>query len=248
LLIGQRKVDEKTNEITAIPEVLSLFDLQGITVTIDAMGCQKGIAEQIVQEGGNYVLALKGNQGDLFDDVKLYLDTEAKDRPKGDYKAVEKDHGRIESRKAWVSDNINWLHNKEQWKGLGLQSITMVKAVRQIKDKKSKERRYFISSLPADAKLLGTTIRAHWGIENSLHYVLDVAFNEDQCRARTGHSAENLAIIRRFALNLLRPRASCGMCCTVRAGLVAGAYSHTPQPRAFPYQGKADTFLHTFFF
>lgn len=207
ILIGQRKVDDRSNEITAIPEVLSLFDLEGITVTIDAMGCQKGIAEHIVQEGGNYVLALKGNQGDLLDDVELYLDTEAKDRPGGDFKTVQKDHGRIETRKVWVSSEIDWLAQKNEWSGL--QSIVMVEATREIQDKKTKERRYFISSLPADAKLLGKTIRSHWAIENSLHYVLDVAFNEDQCRARTGHGAENLAIIRRFALNLLKQNKSC---------------------------------------
>lgn len=207
ILIGQQKVDDKSNEITAIPDVLSLFDLEGITVTIDAMGCQKDIAEQIVEEGGNYVLAVKGNQGDMLDDIKLYFDTEAKDRPRGDFKAVEKDHGRIETRKIWVEDNIEWLQHKNEWKGL--QSIVMVEAIREIQDKKTKERRYYISSLPDDAKRLGKTIRAHWGIENSLHYVLDMAFNEDQSRARVGHSAENLAIIRRFALNLLKHNKTC---------------------------------------
>jgi len=207
VLIGQRKVADKTNEITAIPDVLSLFDLKDVTVTIDAMGCQKDVAEQIVQAGGNYVLALKGNQGDLLDDVQLYLDTEAKDRPRGDFKTVEKDHGRIETRKIWVTDNIDWLEQKENWSGL--KSLVLVDATREIQGKKTKERRYYISSLPANAKHLGATIRAHWGIENSLHYVLDMAFNEDQSRARTGDSAENLAIIRRFALNLLKQHKSC---------------------------------------
>ncbi|MBI5213027.1 MAG: ISAs1 family transposase [Nitrospirae bacterium] len=142
-----------------------------------------------------------------MDDVKLYLDTEAKGRPRGDLKTVEKDHGRIETRKVWVTENSDWLQQKNKWSGL--QSIVLVEATREIQDKKPKERRCFISSLPADAKLLGTTIREHWAIENSLHYVLDVAFNEDQCRLRTGHSAENLAIIRRFALNLLKQNKSC---------------------------------------
>lgn len=207
VLIGQRKVDSKTNEITAIPDVLSLFDLKDVTVTIDAMGCQKDVAEQIVQAGGNYVLALKGNQSDLLDDVRLYMGTEAKDRPRGDFKTLEKDHGRIETRKVWATDNIEWLEQKEKWRGL--KSLVMVEATREIQGKKTTERRYYISSLPANAKHLGSTIRAHWGIENSLHYVLDMAFNEDQSRARTGDSAENLAIIRRFALNLLKQNKSC---------------------------------------
>ncbi|MBF0518666.1 MAG: ISAs1 family transposase [Nitrospirae bacterium] len=207
LVAGQLKVDDKSNEITAIPDVLSLFDLKGITVTIDAMGCQRDIAQHIVSSDGNYILALKGNQGDLLDDVKLFLDTETKDNPKGAFKTVEKDHGRIETRKVWVSEDIDWLDKKKQW--AGLKSIVVVEANREIQDKKTKERRYFISSLPAEAKRLGTIIRAHWGIENSLHYVLDVAFNEDQCRARTGHNAENLSIIRRFALNLLKQNKTC---------------------------------------
>lgn len=207
ILIGQKRVDGKSNEITAIPDVLSLFDLEGVTVTIDAMGCQKAVAEQIVDGGGNYVLAVKGNQGDMLDDIKVYFDAEAKYRPRGDFRTVEKEHGRIETRKVWVEDNIEWLHHKDKWKGL--QSIVMVEATREIQDKKTKERRYYISSLPADAKRLSKIIRAHWGIENSLHYVLDVAFNEDQSRARSGHSAENLAIIRRFALNILKNNKIC---------------------------------------
>ncbi|MBF0328268.1 MAG: ISAs1 family transposase [Nitrospirae bacterium] len=153
------------------------------------------------------MLALKGNQEDLLEEVKLYLDTEAKDRPRGDFRTVEKDHGRIETRKVWVTDNIGWMEQKGKW--AGLKSLVMVESIREMQGKRTTERRCFITSLAADAKHLGSIIRAHWGIENSLHYVLDMSFNEDQSRARTGDSAENLAIVRRFALNLLKQNKSC---------------------------------------
>jgi predicted transposase YbfD/YdcC len=235
ILIGQRKVDDKSNEITAIPDVLSMFDLQGVTVTIDAIGCQRDIAENIVKEGGDYVLALKGNQGDLLDDVKLYLDMKAKGKPRGDFKTLEKDHGRIETRKVWATDDIEWLQQKNEWRGL--QSIVLVEATREIQDKKTKERRYFISSLPADAKLLGCTIRSHWGIENKLHWILDTAFNEDQSRARSGHSAENLSIIRRFALNLLKLNKSCKL--GVKNKRLRAAYDDSYRASVLNLKGRA---------
>lgn len=147
-------------------------------------------------------MALKGNQGDLLDDVKLYLDDRAEELPAGEYETVEKNHGRIETRRVWATEEIGWLPQKEDW--AGLRSLVFVEGVREIKGKVSTERRYFISSLPSDAKHLGATVRAHWGIENSLHWVLDMAFNEDQCRVRAGNSAENLAIIRHFTLSLLK--------------------------------------------
>lgn len=202
LLLAQRKVDQKTNEITAIPEVLALFDLTGVTVTIDAMGCQRGVADTIIAGGGDYVLALKGNQTTLHEDVRLFMETEAKGNPQGVATTVEKDHGRIETRRVWVSDRIDWLSQRSDWRGL--RSLVMVESVREMGNKATQERRCFISSLPADAERAGRMIRAHWGIENSLHWVLDMAFNEDQSRARIGHAAENLATIRRFSLNLLR--------------------------------------------
>lgn len=202
LLLAQRKVEAKENEIVAIPEVLALFDLSGVTVTIDAMGCQKSVAGQIVEGGGEYVLALKGNQGTLLEDVRLFMENEANKNPQGQAVTVEKDHGRIETRRIWASDRTDWLHQKGDWPGV--RTLVMVESVREMGDKVATERRCFIASLPAEAQRIGQTIRAHWGVENSLHWVLDMAFNEDQSRARTGHAAENLAIIRRFALNLLR--------------------------------------------
>ena len=202
LLVGQRKVDAKANEIVAIPEVLALFDLTGVTVTIDAMGCQKAVAEQITQAGGDYVLALKGNQGTLHEDVRLHMESVADKQPEGQVAKVEKDHGRIETRRIWVSDRTDWLSQKSDWPGL--RTLVMVESIREIGEKTTTERRCYIASLPADAERIGQVVRAHWGIENSLHWVLDMAFNEDQSRARAGHAAENLAIIRRYALNLLR--------------------------------------------
>ncbi|NTU41497.1 MAG: ISAs1 family transposase [Nitrospirales bacterium] len=202
VVIGQRKVESHANEITAIPDVLSLFDLKGVTVTIDAIGCQKDIAEQIVDGGGDYVLALKKNQKTLHEDVQLFLDDKAGGLPAGDWMTIEKDHGRIETRRLWVSEDLDWLQQKEDWPGL--RSVILVEAVRETAGKATTERRYYLSSLPPDPERLCRTIRAHWGIENCLHWVLDMAFNEDQSRARAGHSAENLAIIRRFAFNLLR--------------------------------------------
>lgn len=202
LLLGQRKVDAKANEIAAIPEVLALFDLTGVTVTIDAMGCQKAVAEQITQGGGDYVLALKGNQGSLHEDVRLYMETIADKQPEGQAAKVEKDHGRIETRRIWVSDRIDWLSQKTDWSGL--RTLVMVESIREIGEKATTERRCYIASLPPDAERIGQVVRTHWGIENSLHWVLDMAFNEDQSRTRVGNAAENLAIVRRYALNLLR--------------------------------------------
>ncbi len=202
LLLAQRRVDAKANEITALPEILSLFDLDGVTVTIDAIGCQKSVARQITEGGGDYVLALKGNQSSLHDDVRLFMDTLAGRQPQGQAEAVEKDHGRIETRRIWVSDEIDWLTQKPDWSGL--RALVMVESHRELNGRVSCERRCFITSHAADPERIGRYIRHHWRIENSLHWVLDMAFNEDQSRARTGHAAENLAIIRRFALNLLR--------------------------------------------
>lgn len=177
LLLAQRKVDAKENEIVAIPEVLSLFDLNGVTVTIDAMGCQKAVAEKIIEGGGDYVLALKGNQGTLHEDVRLFMDQAAAQQPQGQVETIEKNHGRIETRRIWVSEQTAWLDQKIAWPGL--RTLAMVESLREIGGKTSSERRYFIASLPADAQRIGQTIRAHWSIENSLHWVLDMAFSED---------------------------------------------------------------------
>lgn len=206
LVLAQQKVENKSNEITAIPKLLDLLSLKGHTVTIDAMGCQTAIADKIITKDANYVFSLKGNQGTLNEDVRLFLETElAKNSStaiEDTYKEVDAGHGRIETRKCIVSSQIDWLEQKQRW--AGLKTIAMIEETREIGDKKSVERRFFISSLPADAKLMLSTVRAHWLIENSLHWVLDVVFNEDQSRVRKENAAQNMAIIRHIVLNMLQ--------------------------------------------
>ncbi|NEO74632.1 MAG: ISAs1 family transposase [Moorea sp. SIO3H5] len=207
LVLGQRKVDEKSNEITAIPELLKVLAIEGCIITIDAMGTQTAIAEQIITQGGDYVLALKGNQGDLCTDVQqLFAYAEVtgfKGIEYDYYERVETGHGRIETRRYWSMGCVEGLLNGEKW--AGLKSIVMVESVRRESGKPTPEpeRRYFISSLVPNALRLASAIRTHWGIENSLHWVLDVAFREDECRIRKGHGDENLAMVRHLALSLL---------------------------------------------
>jgi len=201
LVLGQVKVDDKSNEITAIPKLLSRLDIAGAVITIDAMGCQKKIAEQIKQQGGDYVFSLKGNQGNLHDDVKTFFTSSLS--PAVAAVSYEGEHGRIETRTIRATADIAWLQERHNWHGL--QSIIAVTAKREIGDKVTEETRYFISSLDAnDPQRLERVVRAHWSIENNLHWVLDIAFDEDSNRARKGHSAENLAVIRHIALNLIK--------------------------------------------
>ena len=201
LVLGQVKVDEKSNEITAIPKLLSRLDISGAVITIDAMGCQKKIAEQIIQQGGDYVLSLKGNQGSLQGDVSTYFTSALS--PEVAVVTIDGDHGRIETRTVRVTDEIDWLKQHHTW--TGLRSILAVTATRESDTKVSAETRYFISSLPAnDPVRLERAVRAHWAIENNLHWVLDIAFDEDSNRTRRGHSAANLAVIRHIALNLIK--------------------------------------------
>jgi predicted transposase YbfD/YdcC len=205
LVLAQQKVDEKSNEIKAIPKLLNLLDLKGQIVTIDAMGTQKAIAKQIIEQEGDYVLALKGNQGSLNDDVRLFLETEIKksnstvieDR----YEEADKGHGRIEVRKCIVSSQMDWLKQKSDW--AGIKTIAMIEESQQVGDKISVERRFFISSLPADAQKIAGAVRAHWLIENALHWTLDVVFNEDGSRVRKDNAGENMAIIRHITVNML---------------------------------------------
>lgn len=207
VVLGEVKTDEKSNEITAIPELLKILDLEGAIVTIDAMGCQTEIVKEIVDRQADYVISLKGNQGTLYEDVKEYLDWAERinfDEIEYDYyETLEKGHGRIEHRRCWVTNQIEWLEGKEDWKQL--QTIAMVECEREvIGGEKTVQRRYFISSLEPLAKQLLRSARGHWAIENELHWCLDIGFREDECRTRTGNAGENLAIIRHIALNLLK--------------------------------------------
>jgi predicted transposase YbfD/YdcC len=209
LVLGQRKVDEKSNEITAIPELLRLLDVSGCIVTIDAMGCQTEIAEQIIDQEADYVLTVKENQGYLYEDIALFFQlAHQNDFQKVNYtfdRTVNKGHGRIETRQCWAisgEDSLQFLRDHEQWKGL--QTIAMVNSQRQVKSKITIETRYYISSLPNDAKKILHAARSHWGVENSLHWVLDVAMGEDDSRIRKDNAPENMAALRRIALNLLK--------------------------------------------
>lgn len=205
LVLAQRKVDDKSNEITAIPELLKVLDLNGCIVSIEAMGTQKAIAQQITVQGGDYVLALKGNQGNLFEDVQQLFQWAHlqgfRDIEHDFYETLNAGHGRIEKRRCWTLGQVEGLIDAEQWAQLA--SITMVESLRQCEGKTSREVRYYISSLPPDAQRLAASIRTHWSIENPLHWVLDVAFQEDECRIRNGHAPENFAILRHLAVSAL---------------------------------------------
>jgi len=216
LVLGQVKVDDKSNEITAIPELLRLLELHGCIVTIDAMGCQKEIAAQIVAKGADYVLALKGNHSGVLEDVQeLFAYAAETNFADCDYhQTVEKGHGRIEIRECWTTsdpDYLPFVRNASAW--ANLRTLAMVRAERRQADKRSVEVRYYLSSLESKADKLLHATRTHWTIENQLHWVLDVAFDEDQCRVRKDHAAQNLAILRHCALNLLKHETSarCGI-------------------------------------
>ena len=199
-VLAQQAVAEKTNEITAIPDLLGLLDLHGAMVSIDAMGGQKAIAQTIVDAGADYVLALKDNHPTLCEDVQLWLETEVAQGRLPVQETIEKDHGRIEIRRYSLSSQIDWLEAKSDW--AGLQAVGRVESTRLIGEKTSTECRYFLCS-SVDQGRFAATVRRHWGIENQQHWVLDVQFGEDACRTRKDHSAENLAVIRRMALNVL---------------------------------------------
>jgi predicted transposase YbfD/YdcC len=206
MVLGQIKVDNKSNEITAIPYLLNVLVLKGCIVTIDAMGCQKAIAQQIIDAEADYVLALKGNQGLLHEQVK---DSFEREPPTDTYTEYNNDHGRVETRRYEVLTDLKWIEEVDKWEQL----TTLVKVQAEVFYKRSQktttETRYYISSLPIiekqkDIKTIAKAVRAHWGIETSLHWCLDVAFNEDKSRVRLGYADQNLSMVRKIALNLLR--------------------------------------------
>jgi len=203
LVLGQQRVDDKSNEITAIPKLLMQLDISGAVVTLDAMGCQTKVANDIIERNADYMLSLKGNQGLLHKDVVSIFESK-QSSPEIGFESVDGGHGRIEKRSIRASSDIDWLKERHPaWRGL--RSIVAVTAERECNGKTSIETRYFISSLDAeDPKRLGQIVRAHWGIENKLHWVLDYAFDEDSNRARKGNSAANMAVVRHIALNLIK--------------------------------------------
>ncbi len=181
-----------------MPELLRTLELAGCIVTLDAMGCQRRIAREIQEADADYVLALKGNQGTAHAEIQSYLDAAIAggDPALVHCEEVEKGHGRVETRRCWQSADIGWFADRAQWEGL--RSVGCIEAVRESHGHTSTERRYYLSSLGLDATRLARAVRSHWGVENQLHWVLDVVFGEDQNRARTGHAAENLATLRRW--------------------------------------------------
>jgi predicted transposase YbfD/YdcC len=208
LTLGQIAADEKSNEITAIPALLKLLDISGATITVDAMGCQRAIAEQIIEQGGDYVMGLKGNQGNAHTEVVAFFDdaraTEFRETAHTFHESVEgSEHGRLEVRRVWACQNLEWFADLSKWKGL--RSIVMIERERTCGDNPtSTERHYYWSSHTLNAAALGAMVRAHWGIENTLHWGLDVAFREDDSRIRRDHGAENIALLRKIAMNLAK--------------------------------------------
>ena len=206
LVLGQMKVAEKSNEIVAIPKLLEMLAIEGAIVTIDAMGCQREIAQKVVEKKADYVLALKGNQGSLREDVELFV---AEQKAAGfkhtrmtTDQTVDGDHGRIETRTTTVIHDVTWLRERHDWPGL--RSVVVVESEREIGDKVERETRFYITSLVLLATMLAPIIRSHWAIENSLHGVMDMVFRDDECRLRTDHAPANFCTIKHMAHNLVR--------------------------------------------
>lgn len=210
LVLGQVKVADKSNEILAIPKLLTMLAIEGAIVTIDAMGCQREIARTIRDGKADYVLALKGNQGSLRADVEMFA-AEQKARGFADTEVshdttVDGDHGRIETRTTTVIHDVAWLQERHDWPGL--QAVVMVESRRENNGRTEHETRFYLTSLTMIAALMGPVVRSHWAIENSLHWVMDMMFRDDECRVRTNHAPANFTTIKHMALNLLRTAAS----------------------------------------
>jgi predicted transposase YbfD/YdcC len=201
VVLGQMKVDAAGNEITAMPALLRLLDLAGATVTVDAMHCQRATAEAIVERGGAYLMAVKANQAALHEDIKLLMDDPAAPPDDSD-QTIDGDHGRIETRRAEVIHDVDWLAKAHDWPGLA--AVGKIAATRESQGQAETAVRYYLASRPFSAADLNRLVRGHWGIENQLHWVLDVVMNEDQARARKDNAPENLALLRRLALNIIK--------------------------------------------
>jgi len=206
VVLGQRATDSKSNEITAIPELLDTLMLRGCIVTIDAMGCQKAIAQKIVERGGEYVLALKGNQGTLSAAVEeAFINADARDYQGMEsdfFETVERGHGRVDTRRYWTLGELDGIAQVGQWKNLNV--IGMVQSIREQAGHTSNEYRYYIASIGTDARRFATAVRGHWGVENNLHWSLDIAFREDESRIRQRQAAENFTVLRHIALARLK--------------------------------------------
>ena len=200
-MLAQIATDTKSNEITAVPKLLAMLSLKGTIVTADALNCQRAIAQQIVGQGGDDALALKGNQGTLHDDVVRFLDDPASNRSTGKPE-VDADHGRIETRTATISTDIAWLQDAHRWPGL--QAIGKVDRIRETPSGTTTETAYYLLSTALSAERLNDVARQHWGVENRLHWRLDVVMNEDQDRTRLGNAPQNLALLRHMALNVIQ--------------------------------------------
>jgi predicted transposase YbfD/YdcC len=212
LVLGQLKVAEKSNEITAIPKLLELLEIEGAIVTIDAMGCQRPIAQKVIDKKADYVLALKGNQGTLREDVELFAAEQKangfKDARISRHETVDADHGRIETRTYTVIHDVDWLQQRHNWPGL--QGVVIVESIREIPgespkdDNTERETRFYITSLVWLAHQIGPVIRSHWAVENSLHWVMDMIFRDDECRLRKDHAPANFTTLKHMAHNLVR--------------------------------------------
>ena len=206
LVLAQTKVGEKSNEILAIPALIDMLSIEGALVTIDAMGCQRGIAQKIIDKKADYILALKGNQGTLREDVELFANEQKakgfSDTTVSADETVDGDHGRIETRRVTVLHDIAWLQERHGWPGL--KGIVVIDSTREIGARTERETRYYLTSSASRAEQLGPMVRDHWAVENSLHWVMDMTFHDDECRIRTEHAPENFVTLKHMAANLAR--------------------------------------------